>query len=182
MAIARAGYQLFAERGYEATTIADIAEVAEVAPRTVAMYFPSKLDIALSRFGETVASLTEAIRGIEPGEKLTGALGAWLRARDVTPAELEMAVLARRMFAANPQLRALQHARMDEAIKAGAAAIAAETGGSPGDAGPMIASAAAGAVLAELADTPAGTDRDESITIAMSFLQAGIDSLKRRCP
>jgi len=29
---------LFAERGYDSTTIADIAEAAEVAPRTVAMY------------------------------------------------------------------------------------------------------------------------------------------------
>ena len=49
-AIIRAAYELFAERGYDATTVADIAEAAEVAPRTVAMYFPAKQDIALSRF------------------------------------------------------------------------------------------------------------------------------------
>ncbi|PRX44947.1 TetR family transcriptional regulator [Prauserella shujinwangii] len=36
--------RLFAERGYERTTIADIAEAAEVSPRTVTGYFPSKLD------------------------------------------------------------------------------------------------------------------------------------------
>ncbi len=36
-AIIRAAYELFAERGYDATTVADIAEAAEVAPRTGAM-------------------------------------------------------------------------------------------------------------------------------------------------
>src|ERR1700735_659292 len=61
-AIIRAAYELFAERGYDATTVADIAEAAEVAPRTVAMYFPAKQDIALSRFSDGVASLTDAIR------------------------------------------------------------------------------------------------------------------------
>lgn len=38
---------LFAERGYDRTTIADIAEASDVAPRTVTGYFPSKLDFIL---------------------------------------------------------------------------------------------------------------------------------------
>lgn len=42
--ILHAALKLFAERGYEQTTINDIAEAAEVAPRTVTGYFPSKLD------------------------------------------------------------------------------------------------------------------------------------------
>lgn len=40
--------ELFAERGYEATTIADVAASAEVSPRTVPLYFPTKLDLALA--------------------------------------------------------------------------------------------------------------------------------------
>lgn len=48
-AIQRAAFRLFAERGYDATTIADIAAAAEVAPRTIAGYFASKQDIALFR-------------------------------------------------------------------------------------------------------------------------------------
>jgi hypothetical protein len=62
-AIIRAAYELFAERGYDATTVADIAEAAEVAPRTVAMYFPAKQDIALSRFSDGVASLSASSSG-----------------------------------------------------------------------------------------------------------------------
>ena len=38
--------RLFTERGYDATTIAEIASVAELAPRTVTGYFPNKMDLA----------------------------------------------------------------------------------------------------------------------------------------
>ncbi len=74
-AIIRAAYELFAEHGYDATTIADIAEAAEVSPRTVAMYFPAKQDIALSRFSDGVASLTDAIRDRQPGETVHDVFG-----------------------------------------------------------------------------------------------------------
>ncbi|HEX6582471.1 MAG TPA: TetR family transcriptional regulator, partial [Thermoleophilaceae bacterium] len=40
--IIEAAMRLFSERGYQATTIADIAAAAEVAPRTFFSYFPSK--------------------------------------------------------------------------------------------------------------------------------------------
>jgi AcrR family transcriptional regulator len=41
-AIERAAWQLFAERGYALTTIDDVCELADVAPRTFFRYFPSK--------------------------------------------------------------------------------------------------------------------------------------------
>src|SRR5262249_22573086 len=43
--IARAAHQLFVERGYNATTLPDIAEAADVSTRTIFAYFPSKEDI-----------------------------------------------------------------------------------------------------------------------------------------
>ncbi|WP_300608933.1 TetR/AcrR family transcriptional regulator [Trebonia sp.] len=175
-AIIRAAYQLFAERGFDATTVADIAAAAEVAPRTVAMYFPSKQDIALSRYSEGIESLTAAVGSRAPGETLIGVLDRWLRDADLH-SDADMKRLALRMFAANPELNALRTARMAAAISEGAAAIAAETGTAPGSFGPHIAAVATAAILLEVTDLVPGPARDEAVTIALRFLDAGIRTL-----
>jgi AcrR family transcriptional regulator len=48
MAIRDATYALIEEQGYDATTIEQIAERAEVSPSTVFRYFPTKEDIVLT--------------------------------------------------------------------------------------------------------------------------------------
>ncbi|MFS8200984.1 TetR/AcrR family transcriptional regulator [Streptomyces sp. CWNU-52B] len=47
-AIRDATYRLIQEQGYDATTIEQIAELAEVSPSTVFRYFPAKEDIVLT--------------------------------------------------------------------------------------------------------------------------------------
>jgi AcrR family transcriptional regulator len=178
-AILRAAYQLFAERGYDATTIADIAAAADVAPRTIALYFPSKQDIALSRFAEAMASLGDALARKQPGETLTDVLGRWLQARDSSPEERELSALGRRMLEANPELSALRTARIAAAIRAAAAMIAEEIGAKPDAPGPRIAAAAAAAVVSEVTDAQAGGDSGEAYAAGMRFLEAGLAALSR---
>ncbi|MCX4819002.1 TetR family transcriptional regulator [Streptomyces sp. NBC_01142] len=48
IAIRRAACRLISEQGYEATTVEQIAEAAEVSPSTVFRYFPAKEDIVLT--------------------------------------------------------------------------------------------------------------------------------------
>ncbi|WP_442812163.1 TetR/AcrR family transcriptional regulator [Streptomyces sp. NBC_00243] len=48
VAIRDATYRLIQEQGYDATTIEQIAEAAEVSPSTVFRYFPTKEDIVLT--------------------------------------------------------------------------------------------------------------------------------------
>ncbi|NJP50960.1 TetR family transcriptional regulator [Streptomyces sp. SBST2-5] len=48
MAIREATYDLIKEQGYDATTVEQIAERAEVSPSTVFRYFPTKEDIVLT--------------------------------------------------------------------------------------------------------------------------------------
>jgi AcrR family transcriptional regulator len=176
-AIIRAAYELFAERGYDATTVADIAEAAEVSPRTVAMYFPAKQDIALSRFSDGVASLTDAIRDRQPGETLHGVFGRWLLTSQTEPEDRELHRLALRMFAANPDLGALRTARMAAAVREGAGMIAADTGSAPDAIGPRLAAAAAAALAMEVIDTEPGPDREQAVAAAMRFLEGGTAAL-----
>jgi AcrR family transcriptional regulator len=175
-AIIRAAYRLFAERGYDATTIVGIAEAAEVAPRTVAMYFPSKQDIALSRFSAAAESLTAAMRERGPDETVTDVLRRWLRDESLHD-DADLKRLAGRMFAANPELNALRTARMAAAIDEGAAAVARQLGLPAGSIGPRIAAVAAAGVLIEITDLPPGEARAQATTTALAFLDAGIRTL-----
>lgn len=61
-AIATAALRLFAERGYEETTIADIAAAADVSPRTFFSYFPSKEDVVFAEVDDRLAEVSERLR------------------------------------------------------------------------------------------------------------------------
>jgi AcrR family transcriptional regulator len=178
-ALIRAALELFADRGYDATTIADIAAAAEVAPRTVAMYFPSKQDIAMWRFGQSVDELTSLLRDGQ-GESGTAILTRWLRGGAWAAEEVK--ALSARMFAANPELNALRTARMAEAIAEGAARIADDTGAAPADPMPRLAAVATAAIMIELTDIPPGPRRDQAVAAAMRFLEAGLATIGPGAP
>src|SRR5262245_250837 len=130
-AILRSAYELFADRGFEATTIADIAEAAEVSPRTVTLYFPSKQDLALSHFIAFVDRLAAALRQREPGSTTMDAVEHWLRGEIAHRGELDE--LNNRMLDANPQLRAVSSARLAEVIDESARMLAQESGSGADD-------------------------------------------------
>jgi TetR/AcrR family transcriptional regulator, regulator of mycofactocin system len=76
--IVREAFALFAARGFEATTIADIAAAADIAPRTFFGYFATKEDVVTHDFGAIHASLRVRLRDREPGETAIDALRAWM--------------------------------------------------------------------------------------------------------
>jgi AcrR family transcriptional regulator len=80
--IAAVATRLFVEQGFEATTIAQIAERAEVAKMTVTNYFALKEDLLFDRAPEIVALLADAVTG---------------RAAGTTPQEAVLAVYRRRL-------------------------------------------------------------------------------------
>src|SRR6516164_8846769 len=63
LAIEDAALALFDEQGYEATTVEEIAERAEVSTTTFFRYFPSKAEVLLSDHGEQLPALHTAIVG-----------------------------------------------------------------------------------------------------------------------
>jgi AcrR family transcriptional regulator len=67
-ALAGAALRLFAERGYEETTIADIAAAADVSPRTFFSYFPSKEDVLFAEIDDRLEEVAERLARRAPGE------------------------------------------------------------------------------------------------------------------
>src|SRR5687767_15680171 len=76
--IVEAAFELFDERGFDGTTIADIAEAAEIAPRTFFSYFPSKDDVVFHDFEAGHAMVASWLRDREPGTNAIDALRAGL--------------------------------------------------------------------------------------------------------
>ncbi|WP_225095982.1 TetR/AcrR family transcriptional regulator [Streptomyces sp. CoH27] len=170
-AILRAAYELFADHGFEATTIADIAASAEVSPRTVTLYFPSKLELATSHFDAFADRLGTALRERPDGQTTLDALEHWLRGEGAQRSDLDD--LHDRMLDLNPQLRAIANARLTEVIQEGARIFAEERGAAPDDFGPRMAAAAAAAVIGEVCHRTQEAD----IGMAMAFLRAGVGTL-----
>ena len=60
-AIELAAVDLFEQKGYEATTVEEIAAIADVSPTTFFRYFPTKADLLLSDHGQRLGALFDAI-------------------------------------------------------------------------------------------------------------------------
>ncbi len=84
---------LFRARGYQATTIEDITEAADVAPRTFYSYFDAKVDVALAQFEEWAEHHYQAMAarpaGETPVEMVEGALLELARLGYVTSERLQ---------------------------------------------------------------------------------------------
>ncbi len=68
--ITDAALRLFAERGFDQTTVADVAAAADVAVKTVFNYFPAKDDLFFDRAEEIEQRWLEAVADRTPDEPL----------------------------------------------------------------------------------------------------------------
>ncbi|MFJ9158583.1 TetR/AcrR family transcriptional regulator [Streptomyces griseoviridis] len=105
-AIRSAAYALIERQGYDATTIEQIAALAEVSPSTVSRYFAGKEDIVLPH--EHAGRLLDALRARPADEPWQTSLRHVLRtAVDLGTAEgLEVTRLRGRLLAEVPAVRA----------------------------------------------------------------------------
>ena len=76
--IADRALELFLERGYEAVTIADVADLAEVDVKTIYNYFPSKPDLVYHRFDRFWNELLAAVRDRRQGESVLSSFSRFL--------------------------------------------------------------------------------------------------------
>ncbi|WP_083913504.1 TetR/AcrR family transcriptional regulator [Nocardia concava] len=86
-ALLEAAVEQFESRGYEATTVADIAAAAEVGTRTFFNYFASKEELLFPEPDERVQAAVRAIATRRPGERPVEVLLRALRAAGDNPGD-----------------------------------------------------------------------------------------------
>lgn len=180
--------RLFITRGFEQTTIAEIAAAARVAKKTVTNYFARKEDLALDHQEEFAASLADAVTTRGPGESPTAALRRAFA--DAVATRNPVAGFSgpdfARMIADSPTLTACLRGLHDQREHRLAQALAEAGGARPGDIAVETAAGLLGAVHRVLfqriqALTLAGHPNDRiaatiaaEATRAFDLLEAGL--------
>ncbi|OBJ53422.1 TetR family transcriptional regulator [Mycobacterium sp. 1423905.2] len=120
--------RLFAEKGYDSTTVEDIAAAAGVSHMTFFRYFPRKENVVQTR--EYDPMIEELIVARPPQESTLAAICAALSASfaAVLPTDRQRILTRVRLMMSTPQLRALQLIAMDETRALFARSLARRSG------------------------------------------------------
>jgi len=142
--------RLFAEQGYEQTTIDDIAHAAAMSPRTFFRYFPTKEDVVIQ--DEYDPALAEALRARPAGEPIVDAILQSLKGPlgRMLEQDREELLLRTRITFTDPAIRARSVGEQERSEQAIAAIIAERSGRNASDLDVKCAAAAIIAVFATL--------------------------------
>ena len=187
-AIGRAALRLFAERGFHATTVADVAAAADVSPRTVFAYFPTKEDLLFADAGELLDRLRERLERRPADQTASEALRGWVEEL-VALEETDEARLRRRIIEAEVDLRDHERLLMDAVGDMFTDALARDLGVPPGDLVARMAGAAAVGALRAIGGIvhadggPPEERRHKALALvdqATAFVDGGVAELRRR--
>jgi AcrR family transcriptional regulator len=180
--IVEAAFELFDERGFDGTTIADIADAADIAPRTFFAYFPSKDDVVFHDFEAKHALIASWLDEREPDTNAIDALRAGIAGVTVEM-DRESAREKRcrtRLVRENESLAAHSQHLMGKFGELIAEAAARDLGDEPGDLRPRLVAAATVAAIGVMEDLP-DVDADhsaETIDSLLAFLRGGLAALQ----
>jgi len=158
--IAETAWRLFADRGFDRVTVAEVAREAQVAEATVFNYFRTKEDLFYSRLEAFGARLLEAVSARDAGEPAlvafrrflleSGGLLVELEAGD--PEALERLRTVNQVVAASPALLAREQQAIARYTDSLAGLLAAETGAPADDVRAQVAANALMGVQRALID------------------------------
>jgi AcrR family transcriptional regulator len=145
--IAETARRLFAERGFEQVTVAEVARAADVSPQTVFNYFPSKEDLVFWRLGAFEAELLASVRDRPSGESALAAFRRFLLGqsgllRSPRPEAREELAALTRTIDESPALLAREQQIFERYTAALAALLAEEASAQAGDLEPWGAATA----------------------------------------
>jgi AcrR family transcriptional regulator len=182
--IAGTALELFAERGYASTTVADVADAAEVSERTVFTYFPAKEDLLFSDLVELEHGLAAALAARPHGTPALDAL------RNFVVENLgrfdDQARRRWQVVSQDEQLRSRERARQAELGGVIASAIADDLGDEVDDLRPQLVTAAVIAAFTAAYEhrfsTRSSTEtRAQAIAVideALVFLRGGLEAIR----
>jgi len=180
-AITRAALELFVERGYEETTLAEIAEAAGVSTRTIFAYFPGKEDILFTSFQALRDAFARALAERPGGKDALGTLRDFIVSVVCEKTELDHKV--EEIVGGNETLNSHKRARLSQLQELLAPAIADDLGSGPDDLRPQIAAASLTAAfeVLELHDRglpPPSTPEEIAAAIdpVIAFVRAGLEA------
>ena len=188
--IVHAALELFAERGFEGTTITDIAEAADISPRTFFGYFPSKEDVVFHDAEAVLGSFREHLQSRAEDEDVFEALRSWaLRYEADADYATDEECARRQLVRDTPVLAARERAHVAAVERILAEAVADDLGVDRDSLRPHLVGAAAIAALeavGRLHDKQGSSDparsAEDVLDEALTFLQGGLDALRRRSP
>jgi len=148
--IADTAWQLFADRGFDQVSVAEVAREAQVAEATVYNYFRTKEDMFYWRLETLGARLAGAVSSRPPGEPALAAFRRALLAEGGLLAQVETGdtqALDRlrtinRVITASPALLAREQQALNQAASALAGVLAADAAAPPGDVRPQVTASA----------------------------------------
>jgi AcrR family transcriptional regulator len=152
LAIEDAALALFAERGYDATTVEDITEGADVSTTTFFRYFPSKAEVLLSDHGEHLPALHEALLARPLSENDLVAVCRAVQQEWVHAIDPERTALKARIVATSDAVQGLSYQRGHRWLVVIADALARRRGHTDGDDRSSLAARVALGVLAGAVD------------------------------
>jgi AcrR family transcriptional regulator len=178
--------RLFAENGYENTTVEQIAYAAAISPRTYFRYFPTKEDVVLwDEYDPIAVDLFEARpEGESPAETLRAIIReavAGLYRRDP-----EQLLVRARLLGSVPELRARMLEQQDSGNELLASLLARRHGRPVDDLGIRVLASAFGAAITIAVDAwqKEGGESDllELVERAIDALATGLRELEAEAP
>ncbi|OLB66629.1 MAG: hypothetical protein AUI10_02210 [Actinobacteria bacterium 13_2_20CM_2_72_6] len=141
--IADTARALFAERGFDRVTVAEVARAANVSEATVFNYFPTKEDLVFSGLEAFEEALLGAVRDRAPGESIVAAFGRFVAQprgllRSTDPETVRELAGITRAIAESPALLARERQIFDRYTRSLAELIAGETRVRPDDVVPWV--------------------------------------------
>jgi AcrR family transcriptional regulator len=142
-AILDAAQSMFAERGFDHVTVAEIADAVNISPKTVFVYFSAKEDLVFDGEAEMRDRIVARIRGRAPGETPLDAMGGLLREllASYDPPAVTGLDRLRRTVGDSAVLKARMRLMWEHFEEAVAAVLAEEVGEDPHAPRPRVAAA-----------------------------------------